>query len=263
MPAPFKIARPGMHSHNASRLLEQEEELTRGPFHRLRLILFLVGFACLGFYLYTLADQYVYQAYENWAFDQQIAGNINVSFEEFLRTKFSLRYAPPAKIESNEPAEKPNLSRPHLAEGDLLGRVSISRLKLSAVIREGVDQKTLQNAVGHVPMTALPGGRGNFAIAAHRDTLFRALKDIQIGDQVTVQSAAGTYTYAVVTTRIVKPSDVSVLRSDGGGFVPVSETGNLLTMITCYPFHYVGAAPKRFIVEARLISSGAPVPNAA
>jgi LPXTG-site transpeptidase (sortase) family protein len=150
-----------------------------------------------------------------------------------------------------------------LAEGALLGRVEIARLGVSAIVREGVGGQTLSTAVGHIPSTSLPGQDGNFAIAAHRDTLFRALKDIQTGDLVKFQSAAGSYTYRVAATKIVTPSDVSVLRSDGGGLIPVKASSQgpdkLLTMITCYPFYYVGSAPKRFIVEAQLVGAD---PNA-
>jgi len=133
-------------------------------------------------------------------------------------------------------------------------------LGLSAIVREGVGAHTLSTAVGHIPSTSLPGQDGNFAIAAHRDTLFRALKDIRTGDLVTFQSPAGSYTYRVAATSIVKPSDVSVLRADGGGLIreKLDQEGpdKLLTMITCYPFYYVGAAPKRFIVEARMVEAG-------
>jgi sortase A len=115
------------------------------------------------------------------------------------------------------------------------------------MVREGVDNETLSRAVGHLPYTALPGQTGNFAIAAHRDTLFRALKDIQKDDRVTFQSQTGSYTYEVVSTKIVKPSNLSVVQPQG------SE--KLLTMITCYPFYYVGSAPKRFIVQAKLVDS--------
>ena len=147
------------------------------------------------------------------------------------------------------------------AEGAVLGRVDIARLNLAAMVRQGVAADVLKVAVGHVPSTALPGQPGNFAIAAHRDTLFRALKDIRLGDLVTFQSSAGTYTYKVVATTIVRPSDVRVLQPDGGGLIPETrlvsnsdEPRRLLTMITCYPFYYVGAAPKRFIVEAELVN---------
>ena len=122
-----------------------------------------------------------------------------------------------------------------------------------------MDAKTLSIAVGHVPSTALPGQTGNFAIAAHRDTLFRALKDIKRDDLVTFRSAAGSYTYQVLATEIVKPTEVSVLRPDGGGLIDPSASvaggQKLMTMITCYPFYYVGSAPKRFIVEGKLIAS--------
>ena len=138
-----------------------------------------------------------------------------------------------------------------------MGRLEIGRLNLSAVVRQGVDTKTLREAVGHVPSTALPGQAGNFAIAAHRDTLFRALKDIQLGDLVTFQSSHGLYNYQVVATKIVRPTDISVLGPDGGGIIHPADgktPKKLLTMITCYPFYYVGSAPKRFVVEAQLVN---------
>jgi sortase (surface protein transpeptidase) len=140
-------------------------------------------------------------------------------------------------------------------------------------VREGVDNDTLSKAVGHVPTTAWAGQSGNFAIAAHRDTLFRALKDVQKGDLVTFQTPDKIYTYRINSTRIVKPSEVSVLRPDGGlgGSAPhVQNVSNnshtdgdphkLLTMITCYPFYYVGSAPKRFIVQGELVSTSASQP---
>ena len=108
-----------------------------------------------------------------------------------------------------------------------------------------MEQQTLSSAVGHVPSTQAPGAIGNFAIAAHRDTLFRALKDIRIGDTVEFQAPDRTFDYQVVSTQIVRPTDVSVLRPQGNQ--------RLLTMITCYPFYFVGSAPKRFIVTARLL----------
>jgi sortase A len=218
--------RPGVHSHNAQRRgfgERRSPENVRG----LCLLLTVIGLAALGYYGYTLAYQHVYQAYENWSFDRQIA----------------------------KPPIAPATPRP--ASGAVLGRVEIGRLNLSAIVREGVDDKSLSVAVGHVPSTSLPGEPGNFVIAAHRDTLFRALKDIRKDDLVTMQTPAGNYTYQVVATKIVKPTDVSVLQADGGGLVSISDNGpapSLLTMITCYPFYYVGSAPKRFIVEAKLVS---------
>jgi sortase A len=223
----------------------------------------VAGLLCVGYYLYALGDRYVYERYENWAFDQEIAGRRGISFTDYIREVIPAQLWGNAKPQSviapppNQPAAVG--VAPRLAEGDLVARVSIQRLGVAAMVREGVSAKTLSTSVGHIPSTALPGADGNFAIAAHRDTLFRALKNIRLGDQVTVESPTRQYVYQVVATKIVKPSDVSVLRADGGGLYAPAGSGDkserLLTMITCYPFYYVGSAPKRFIVESKLVSS--------
>jgi len=255
------LAEPGLHSHNPGRRGIEKKPRTSRKLIILRTLFLILGVAGVGYYGYELANQHIYQVYENWAFDQQISGRMPVTFADYLRerTPFGFlvgeRAVPPAPIKppANPAGRTPPAARPEL--GSLLGRVEIGRLNLSAIVREGVDSGTLNRAVGHVPSTALPGQDGNFAIAAHRDTLFRALKDIHNGDLVDFQSSAGTYKYQVFSTRIVKPSDVSVLRPDGGfdAKAVVSQNGGLLTMITCYPFYYVGSAPKRFIVQARLL----------
>ncbi|MGA8028839.1 MAG: class D sortase [Bryobacteraceae bacterium] len=243
--------KPGLHSHNTKRRL-RKVSVSLAILTNLRVLLLIVGVCGLGYYAYTLSDEYVYQAYQNWAFDQQIAGRAAVTFGDYLReaTPFGFlaggeKSRPNLQAPNSQSPASSEISRP--LQGSLLGRVSIERLNLSAMVREGVDANTLKLAVGHVPSTALAGQTGNFAIAAHRDTLFRGLKDIKGGDIVTFQSPSGTYEYRVISTKIVKPSDISVLQPDGGN--------KLLTMITCYPFYYVGAAPKRFIVQAQMVSS--------
>jgi sortase A len=125
---------------------------------------------------------------------------------------------------------------------DLVGRLEVPRVKLSAIAREGVDARTLRGSVGHVPGTALPGDEGNAAFAAHRDTYFAALKDVRMGDEVVITTKDGVHRYTVTQTRVVDPSEVSVLDATGG---------RTLTLVTCYPFDYVGSAPRRFIVHAR------------
>lgn len=135
--------------------------------------------------------------------------------------------------------------RARLETRALVGRIEVSRIKLSALAREGVDVRTLRGSVGHVPGTSLPGDEGNAAFAAHRDTFFSPLKFIRAGDQIVVTTPDGVHRYAVTGTRVVDPSDVSVLQ-------PLP--GRRLTLITCYPFDYVGSAPKRFIVQAELQS---------
>ncbi len=237
--------KPGLHSHNTRRRLDRNPSRNRSLRH-LRASLFLLGLCGLAYYGYTLADQYVYQAYENWAFDQHIAGR-QVGFADYLRQRTPFGFLTGKRESAVQMLPQTQPATPsRLLDGAVLGRVQIPRLDLSAIVREGVDEKTLSRAVGHLPYTALPGQTGNFAIAAHRDTLFRALKDIQKDDQVIFESQAGTYTYQVVSTKIVRPSDLSVVQPQGND--------KLLTMITCYPFYYVGSAPKRFIVQAKLVS---------
>jgi sortase A len=238
--------KPGLHSHNTARRVDAQPYKSRLLRFAIA-VLFLLGLCGVTYYAYTLSDEYVYQAYENWAFDQKIAGR-NVTFGDYVRGKTPFGFLSGERISTRRVAQH-SVFRPALSsrpsEGAVLGRVQIPRLNLSAIVREGVDQGTLSRAVGRLPYTALPGQTGNFAIAAHRDTLFRALKDIQKDDQIIFQSPTGVYSYEVVSTKIVKPSDLSVIQPEG--------TNKLLTMITCYPFYYVGSAPKRFIVEARLV----------
>ncbi len=254
------LTRPGLHSHNRQRGFVESRTSSRA-LRVVRTILLVFGLCAVGYYCYSLCDQYVYQAYENWAFDQQIAGRKAVSFADYVREQtpfgFLSRSGHPVTASSPQGPTLRTAERvPAPQQGSVLGRVSIGRLNVSAMVREGVDAQTLKLAVGHVPSTALPGQVGNFAIAAHRDTLFRALKDIRKGDSVTFQSPTKTYQYQVVSTEIVKPSETSVLQPEGDQ--------KLLTMITCYPFYYVGAAPKRFIVQAKLVSADpGPAPSVA
>jgi sortase A len=133
------------------------------------------------------------------------------------------------------------LSNSTLREGTLLGSVSIPRVGVSSVILEGTDDRTLALSVGHIPGTAVPGREGNIALAGHRDTFFRGLQNIRSRDDILLTTLTGTQLYEVESTRVVSPDDVYVLDDIGRP---------LLTLVTCYPFHYIGWAPKRFIVQA-------------
>jgi len=135
------------------------------------------------------------------------------------------------------------LREPHRrAAGGLVGRLEIPRLNLSAMVLEGSDSSTLGVAVGHVPLTAEPGQRGNLVLSGHRDTFFRPLREIRSGDRITLTTPEGSYQYVVEWTSIVNPTDVTSLE-------PTAHRS--LTLVTCYPFHYIGPAPQRFIVRAR------------
>jgi len=140
---------------------------------------------------------------------------------------------------SSQPAPAPPVRR-----GDVVGEIEVPRLHLSVMIFEGDDARILERGAGHIPGTALPSSSGNVGIAAHRDTYFRPLRDIHPDDVIAVKTPAGTSRYAVTETEIVPPSDIGVL---------APAYGRDLTLVTCYPFYYVGSAPKRFIVHARRI----------
>jgi sortase A len=127
-------------------------------------------------------------------------------------------------------------------DGEPLARILVPRFDLSAVVAEGTGGRVLQRAVGHVESSAPPGGDGNVVLAAHRDTFFRPLEHIAPGDEVVLESPAGRHLYRVEWTRVVEPSATYVAEDAG---YPA------LTLVTCYPFRWVGTAPLRFIVRAR------------
>jgi sortase A len=216
-------------------------------------VFLLFGLLAVDCFVWVNTSSVLYQAYEDWAFDQTLRG-LNPDIGGFVKDEVRWLAAGRDKAETAEeprPGLSPNFSpaAPNTAAAppaprSVIGRLSIPRLNLAVMVREGADEGTLRRAVGHIPGTALPGKIGNVGLAGHRDTFFRALRSIQTDDNIELQTTAGTYRYVVKSTRIVTPRDVSVLAASGG------ET---LTLVTCYPFYYVGSAPKRFIVHAALL----------
>ena len=126
-------------------------------------------------------------------------------------------------------------------DGAVFGRLEIPRLGVSVMVVEGAEDADLKRAVGHIPGTALPGEPGNVGIAGHRDTFFRPLRRIQPNDTITLDTFQGAYRYRVMSTEVVRPEDIQVL-------YPTRHDS--LTLVTCFPFDYIGSAPKRFIVRA-------------
>jgi sortase A len=131
---------------------------------------------------------------------------------------------------------------PRVTRGGLIGMLDVPRLQLSTPVIEGDDTRALKRAVGHLPDTPMPWKSGNSAIAGHRDGLFRPLKDVKVGDEIRFRTTRDEFRYRVTKTTIVTPDDLSVLAPQSG---PAT-----LTLITCYPFSFVGSAPKRFVVHA-------------
>jgi sortase A len=190
---------------------------------RLDLILAIIGLLLLGYVGETLLESHVRQAIG----------------ERRLEQAWS---APAAARAVKATAPKPS-------SGDLLGRLEIPRLGMSALIAEGDSEATLRTSIGHLSQTPLPGQSGNVVLAAHRDTIFRGLRQIELGDRITIHSWEGQTDYEVTAKHVVGPEDVSVL-------APSEDP--TLTLITCYPFSYIGPAPKRFVVQARQVEAGSP-----
>ncbi len=185
------------------------------------LLFFLAG-AAIGIWLWSYARQAIDQKHdeETFASEQQAA-----------------------PVQS--PAASPKAAK--AKNGAVVARLSIEKIHLRAMVREGSDDNTLDVALGHIPGTALPGQRGNVGVAGHRDRLFRRLAEVGRDDRIQLQTPAATYTYQVDDMAIVKPQALSVLAAGHGA---------QLTLVTCYPFDYIGSAPKRYIVKAHLVSPG-------
>jgi sortase A len=179
-----------------------------------RWLLVGVGVIALSYFAFAKLDAWVYQASANRSLDSQI---------QMQREQIS----PP------QPAAK---------DGDVLGRVDIPRLGMSVAVLKGTSSRILRLGAGHIEGTALLGGPGNSGIAGHRDTFFRPLRNIRQNDEIEIQTATGLSRYRVDWFRVVGPGDMSVL---------ARSTESELTLVTCYPFYYFGAAPKRFVVHAQ------------
>ena len=206
--------------------------------------LLLVAALCLGFWVYVWLDAAYVQHRDNEILDAAPATALPLP-------------TPAAQTDSlgSFQAAPPPEPHPVAEEGSLVGRIEIPRLGVSAIVLEGVDSSTLRRGVGHIPETPLPGGSGNVGLAAHRDSFFRALRDIRKNDTVKVKTLAGTYRYQVEWTKVVEPEQTEVLAAD-------ITAGPELTLVTCYPFNYVGSAPHRFIVRARQVADS-PASDAA
>jgi len=191
--------------------------------------LLLAGLGCLGLYALAWADARWVQTIEG----RRLAAAVEAARDQVAGWVPGGGGAP----------------RPAPVAGALLGRIDIAGAGVSSVILEGTDDDVLRHAVGHIPGTALPGDAGNVALAGHRDTFFAGLRDVAPGDLVTLTTPAATDVYRVAEATVVDPEEITLL-------APTEEA--VLTLITCYPFHWVGPAPRRFVVRAhRLDDDGA------
>jgi sortase A len=178
----------------------------------------IVGTLALGWYVLAQLS--------TWRFQQSQAARLETLQLETLR-KGSIKIIP-------------------LRPGDPFGKISIPRIGLSAMIAEGVDDATLRHAVGHFPRSATPDRAGTVALAGHRDTFFRGLARVRLNDLIELETPSGKYQYQVIRTAVVGPEHVELVQRS-------SESD--LTLVTCFPFYYVGPAPQRFVVQALRLTS--------
>jgi len=140
-------------------------------------------------------------------------------------------------------AAAPDLpSNTHFEPGSYLFRLSFPRHDAAFNVVEGTAKQSLRKGPGHLQGSSMPDKAGNLVIAGHRDTHFRMLKDVTVGDEIRIDAGGQRYSYRIVDTRIVPPTDTSVLRS---------SRDRMLTLVTCYPFYFIGPAPQRFVVRAK------------
>jgi sortase A len=187
--------------------------------NRMSAILLLAGSAALLWCATVWGGAALFEKYQAWRWNTR-----------------TLAAAPPVEIVTPPAAALP---APKLHE--VIAWLEIPRLQISTAVLEGDDDLALDLGAGHIPGTPLPSAAGNVGIAAHRDSFFRSLSGIEPRDRIRLRTPEGDWEYTVESTRIVRPSDVSVL---------ANSRQPELTLVTCYPFHYVGAAPLRFIVRA-------------
>lgn len=177
----------------------------------------LAGLVTLAYCGFTIGRAAIWQTYQGWRLDRALDQS-----------------APPPAPNGRHPGARPT--------GAVIGRLAIDRIGLSAMVLDGGDADTLNMAVGHVAGTPLPGEPGNVVLAGHRDTFFHPLRKISRNDTITIATVRGTHRYRVESIRIVDAEDTAVLQ-------PSSKP--TLTLVTCYPFSYIGPAPERFVVQAR------------
>lgn len=184
-------------------------------------VFLLAGAVVLASCMYIWADAHVYQALESRRF---------------------------GSLSAKSNAHVVNCDASSKSAGSSIGRLQVPRIGISVMVLEGDDARTLRHGAGHVPGSAWADHAGNLAIAGHRDTFFRGLRDIRKDDEIELTTLNGSYVYRVESIQIVRAGAMQVLDK-----TPES----VLTLITCFPFSYIGPAPDRFVVRARQVSSNA------
>lgn len=223
----------------------------------------LVGLGAVATWAGSYICSDVLESWQNYVFERSLRGQPATLMPYLAEREYRALTTVQRWLKVNTPREptaapqpqtvrNPN-ERPGLIGADgLVGRLEIPRLHVRGIVHEGAGEGTFSLGLGHIPGTAFPGQGGNVGVAGHRDGLFRSLRAIGKNDLIVFQTRGGSYAYQVESTQIVNPRDVDVLHA---------SQHPELTLVTCYPFYYIGAAPDRFIVKAREVSKSIPLPG--
>jgi len=210
----------------------------------LQRLLLLVGFALLAFYAAAKLHELILSRAAVRRFEDQNSARLDKHAEE--QRVVQTPTTPPDFVSWSEQRVRQYAESLSERVASPLAVIRIDRVHVEAPVLEGTDDLTLNRGVGHIAGTALFSENGNIGIAGHRDGFFRGLKNIRVGDRIDLEEPGRIETYVVKRLEIVNPKDVSVLRS---------SNKPALTLVTCYPFYFIGAAPQRFIVHAAPIGS--------
>jgi sortase A len=221
--------------------------------HRIQRLLLIVGVVLIGIYVAAYFHKKVLSRAQTRRFEdsRQTAPSESLADTKevvLVKPKFAVDFAQwsEKRIAQYEDSLASHFDPP-------LALLRISKLQLDAPVLEGTDDLTLNRGVGHIVGTALPGEEGNIGIAGHRDSFFRVLKNIKEGDTIELVTSSRTERYTVDHIVLVRPDDVSVLRPR-----PIPS----ITLVTCYPFYFIGSAPQRYIVQASIADSDSEVRKA-
>ena len=213
---------------------------------RVERVLFFAGLALLGFAAIAFVGGRVYSHWAIARFHAPSTSQPGAGGNESKIGKladFSLWS--PKRIKAYEATLTLHFDEP-------LALLRVDKIHLEVPVFEGTNELILNRGVGRIAGTARVDESGNVGLAGHRDGFFRGLKDIAVGDALELETHAGTRTYVVDSIKVVDPQDVSVLKN---------ESKSALTLVTCFPFYFVGSAPQRFVLHASLRSE-TKTPNA-
>ena len=222
------------------------EPMRRGALRWIADLLMVAGLAGVAVWLWALTDGALYQYVQG----ERFATNVGAGTDPEAAAGEAAGDPPRPEV---FPPALPSLATLWKRDPRVMGRLEIPSVGLSVMVREGVDESTLRKAAGHLPSSAAPGQAGNFVLLGHRDTFFRPLREIALGDAVHVETPRGRFTYIVEAVTVRSPDAVPV---HAGGSAAIS------TLITCYPFSLAGPAPRRWVVQARIVEPAAELDQA-